>query len=89
MTTVRRDNSVVPEMDQSVRACRLERPIVLAQRPPRPRRTDTTDAFLPAMLVGGEVDHRVTGERRAGLLQRGRMGRTRIATPALVGAEAS
>ncbi|KPC56332.1 MULTISPECIES: putative toxin-antitoxin system toxin component, PIN family [Pseudomonas syringae group] len=43
---------------------------------------DPDDTFLLAMAVTGEADYLVTGDRRAGLLQRGSIGRTRIVTPA-------
>lgn len=43
---------------------------------------DPDDAFLLAMAVQGEADYLVTGDRRAGLLQRGSIERTRIVTPA-------
>ena len=43
---------------------------------------DPNDAFLLVMAVVGEADYLVTGDRRAGLLQRGSVGRTRILTPA-------
>ncbi|WP_421705691.1 putative toxin-antitoxin system toxin component, PIN family [Alloalcanivorax xenomutans] len=48
---------------------------------------DPDDAFLLAMAVEGEADYLVTGDRRAGLLQRGHIGRTRIVTPAQFCAE--
>ena len=41
------------------------------------------DAFLLAMAIAGEADYLVTGDRRAGLLQRGHIERTRIVTPAV------
>lgn len=44
---------------------------------------DPDDAFLLAMATAGEADYLVTGDRRAGLLQRGHIGRTRIVTPAV------
>ena len=69
----------------------MQRAIVLEQLPPLPEGVDTTDpndAFLLAMALGGEADYLVTGDRRAGLLQRGAIGRTRIVTPALFRAEA-
>jgi predicted nucleic acid-binding protein len=34
------------------------------------------------MAVAGEVEYLATGDHRAGLLQRGHVGRTRIVTPA-------
>ena len=68
----------------------MQRAIVLAQLPPLPDGIDADDpgdAFLLAMALGGEADYLVTGDRRAGLLQRGRLGRTRIVTPATFCAE--
>lgn len=47
------------------------------------------DSFLRALCLAGEADFLVTGDRRAGLLQRGSIGRTRIVTPAAFCAEAS
>jgi hypothetical protein len=61
------------------------RAIVLQQLPVLPPELevdDPDDAFLLAMALGSEADHLVTGDRRAGLLQRGSFGRTRILTPA-------
>lgn len=69
----------------------MQRAIVLAQLPPLPdgiEAHDPDDAFLLAMALGGEVDYLVTGDRRAGLLQRGRIGRARIVTPAIFCVEA-
>ncbi|UVO54321.1 hypothetical protein [Sphingomonas sp. SUN039] len=43
---------------------------------------DPFDAFLLGMVVAGEADWLVTGDRRAGLLEMGRYGRCRIVTPA-------
>ncbi len=40
------------------------------------------------MALAGEADDLVTGDRRAGLLQQGSIGRTRIVTPAIFCAEA-
>ncbi|SER77401.1 putative toxin-antitoxin system toxin component, PIN family [Azotobacter beijerinckii] len=44
---------------------------------------DPDDAFLLAMAIAGEADYLVTGDRRAGLLQRGHIEPTRIVTPAV------
>ncbi len=69
----------------------MQRAIVLAQLPPLPdgiEVNDPNDAFLLAMALGGEADYLVTGDRRAGLLQCGSIGRTRIVTPATFYAEA-
>ena len=49
---------------------------------------DPNDALLLAMAQAGEADYLVTGDHRAGLLQRGSIGRTRIVTPATFCAEA-
>ncbi|WP_456151670.1 PIN domain-containing protein [Dasania phycosphaerae] len=45
--------------------------------------SDPNDAFLLAMAVQGEADYLVTGDKRAGLLQRGHIERTRIVIPAV------
>ncbi len=42
---------------------------------------DPDDAFLLAMATIGNADYLVTGDRRAGLLQRQHIDRTRIVTP--------
>jgi predicted nucleic acid-binding protein len=42
---------------------------------------DPDDAFLLAMALSGNADYLVTGDRRAGLLERGHIERTRIVTP--------
>jgi hypothetical protein len=70
----------------------MQRAMVLDTRPPLPEgieANDPNDGFLLAMAVAGEADYLVTGDRRAGLLQRGGIGRrTRIVTPATFCAEA-
>lgn len=69
----------------------MQRAIVLTQLPPLPDSievNDPNDAFLLAMALGGEADYLVTGDRRAGLLQQGSIGRTRIVTPSIFCAEA-
>ncbi|ALR06295.1 putative toxin-antitoxin system toxin component, PIN family [Xylella fastidiosa] len=48
---------------------------------------DPNDAFLLAISLVGEADYLVTGDRRAGLLQLGSIGRTRIVNPATFCAE--
>lgn len=68
----------------------MQRAIVLTQLPPLPEGIDVNDpndAFLLAMASASEADYLVTGDRRAGLLQRGSMGRTRIVTPTVFCAE--
>jgi len=49
---------------------------------------DPNDAFLLAMAQTCQADFLVTGDHRAGLLQQGRFGRTRIVTPTAFCAEA-
>ncbi|MBV8046592.1 MAG: putative toxin-antitoxin system toxin component, PIN family [Paludibacterium sp.] len=69
----------------------LQRAIVLNVRLTLPSEievNDPNDAFLLAMALESNADYLVTGDRRAGLLQRGTIARTRIATPALFCAEA-
>ena len=64
----------------------MQRAIVLGTLPPLPEgmeADDPSDTFLLAMAVAGDADYLVTGDRRAGLLQRGGIGRTRIVTPAV------
>ena len=42
---------------------------------------DPDDGFLLAMALEGKADYLITGDRKAGLLQRGHIERTRIITP--------
>ncbi|RUI13572.1 putative toxin-antitoxin system toxin component, PIN family [Pseudomonas aeruginosa] len=65
----------------------LQRAVVLDRLSIEAEAGDPDDAFLLAMAVEGEADYLVTGDRRAGLLQRGHIGRTRIVTPAQFCAE--
>lgn len=65
----------------------LQRAIVLDRLPSGLEADDPGDAFLLGMAVVGEADYLVTGDRRAGLLQRGHIGRTRIVTPKVFWAE--
>ncbi len=69
----------------------MQRAVVLGALPPLPEGVeaiDPNDTFLLAMAVAGEADYLVTGDRRAGLLQRGSIGHARIVTPATFCAEA-
>lgn len=69
----------------------MQRAVVLDALPPLPEGVeaiDPNDTFLLAMAVAGEADYLVTGDRRAGLLQRGSIGHARIVTPATFCAEA-
>lgn len=68
----------------------LQHAIVLEHLSPLPvglEASDPNDAFLLAMALDAEADYLVTGDRRAGLLQRGRIGRSRIVAPAVFCAE--
>lgn len=68
----------------------MQRAIVLGTLPPLPQGVDLNDpndAFLLAMSIASDADYLVTGDRRAGLLQLGAAGRTRIITPATFCAE--
>lgn len=59
----------------------LQRALILDTLPRHFEADDPDDAFLLAMADAGKADYLVTGDRRAGLLQRGHQGRTRILTP--------
>jgi len=65
----------------------LQRAVVLDHLPDSFEADDPDDAFLLAMAAIGNADYLVTGDRRAGLLQRGHLGRTRIITPTAFCAE--
>ena len=65
----------------------LQRAVVLDQLPKHFEADDPDDAFLLAMAYAGKADYLVTGDRRAGLLERGHLGRTRIRTPTAFCAE--
>ena len=60
----------------------LQRAIVLEKLTITTEAADPDDSFLLAMALQGEADYLVTGDRRAGLVQRGNIERTRIITPA-------
>ncbi len=69
----------------------MRRAIVLNALPPLPEGvgvTDPNDEFLLAMALASDADYLVTGDRRAGLLQRPRIARSRIVTPATFCSEA-
>lgn len=66
----------------------MQRAVVLDQLAIEVEVDDPDDAFLLAMALAGDADYLVTGDRRAGLLQREHIGRTRIVTPAVFCAEA-
>lgn len=63
----------------------LNRAIVLDQLPMLPDGAETDDPddnFLLRMILASDADFLVTGDRRAGLLQRGSFQRARIIPPA-------
>ncbi len=67
------------------------RALILEQLPDLPAGVDLndpSDAFLFAMALAGQADFLVTGDRRAGLLQRGNAGPAQIVTPAAFCAKA-
>ena len=69
----------------------MQRAVVLEHLPNLPQGVelnDSNDAFLFMMALAGEANYLVTGDRRAGLLQRGSAGRAQIVTPAIFCAEA-
>jgi predicted nucleic acid-binding protein len=66
----------------------LQRALVLDRLDVEIEADDPDDAFLLAMAIVGDADYLVTGDRRAGLLQRGHIQRTRIVTPAVFCREA-
>ncbi len=66
----------------------LQRALVLERLSTDVEADDPFDAFLLAMAVAGEAEYLVTVDHRAGLLQRGHIGGTRILTQAAFCAEA-
>jgi predicted nucleic acid-binding protein len=69
----------------------MKRSIMLDALPSLPQGVeinDPDDAFLLAMALASEADDIVTGDRRAGLLQRGSIGCPRMVTPVVFCAEA-
>jgi putative PIN family toxin of toxin-antitoxin system len=68
----------------------MQRAIVIVNLPPPPDDMDLNDpddVFLLSMALASEADYLVTGDRRAGLIQRGSAGRTRIVPPSTFCAE--
>jgi uncharacterized protein len=60
----------------------LQHTIILDRLTIKAEADDPDDAFLLSMSIASDADYLVTGDRRAGLLQKGNIGRTRILTPA-------
>jgi hypothetical protein len=65
----------------------LQRALVLDRLTIEVETDDPDDVFLLAMAMASDADYLVTSDRRAGLLQRGHVGRPRIVTPAVFCAE--
>ena len=65
----------------------LQRAVILERLTIEVETDDPDDAFLLAMATAGNADYLVTGDRRAGLLKRGHIERTRIVAPAVFCAE--
>lgn len=83
--------SILPAHRVGTMVNNLQRAIVLERLPALAdgiEANDPNDAFLLAMALAGKADYLVTGDRRAGLLQRSRIGCTRILTPAAFCVEA-
>lgn len=59
----------------------LNRAIVLDKLTITHETDDPNDAFLISMSIAGEADYLVTGDHRAGLLQKRKIERTMIVTP--------
>jgi predicted nucleic acid-binding protein len=76
--------TILPAHRVGTRVNNMQRAIVLGTLPPPPDGMDLNDPydlFLFSMALASESDYLVTGDRRAGLLQRGGAGRTRIVSP--------
>jgi predicted nucleic acid-binding protein len=65
----------------------LQRAVILENLTISIEADDSDDAFLLAMAMAGNAGYLVTGDRRAGLLQRRHIERTRIIAPAAFCAE--
>jgi putative PIN family toxin of toxin-antitoxin system len=59
----------------------LQHAIILERLDIKTEADDPNDDFLISMAIAGNADYLVTGDRRAGLLQKGSIGRTRILIP--------
>jgi uncharacterized protein len=62
----------------------MQNAIVLERLPALPEGievNDPHDVYLFTMALAGEADYLITGDKRAGLLQKGNAGQARIITP--------
>lgn len=83
--------SILPAHRVGTMVNNMQRAIVLGTLPPPPNGmdlNDPNDVFLLSMALASEADYLVTGDHRAGLLQRSNAGRTRIVSPATFCTEA-
>ncbi len=83
--------AILPNHRTGIMMNHLNRAMVLDQLPALPdgaESDDPDDNFLLGMVLGSDADFLVTGDRRAGLLQRGSFQRARILTPEAFCAEA-
>jgi putative PIN family toxin of toxin-antitoxin system len=77
--------AILPNHRTGMMINHLNRAIVLDQLPMLPNGVETEDPddnFLLSMILASDADFLVTGDRRAGLLQRGSFQRARILFPA-------
>ena len=83
--------SILPAHRVGTMVNNMQRALVLGALAPAPEDAglqDPHDAFLLSMALASEADYLVSGDKRAGLLQLGKLGRTRIVRPADFCAEA-
>ena len=83
--------SILPAHRVGTMVNNMQRAIVLGTLPPPPNGmdlNDPNDVFLLSMALASEADYLVTGDHRAGLLQRSNAGRTRVVSPATFCTEA-
>lgn len=83
--------SILPVHRVGTMVNNMQRAIVLGTLPPPQDGmdlNDSNDVFLLSMALASEADFLVTGDHRAGLLQRSNAGRTRIVSPATFCTEA-
>jgi len=76
--------AVLPNHRVGMMINHLNRAVILDQLPAVPDDVETDDPddnFLLSMVVASDADYLVTGDRRAGLLQRGSFQRARILAP--------
>lgn len=60
----------------------LQHTIILNRLTTKVEADDPNDSFLLSMAVDGDANYLVTGDRRAGLLQKKKIGQTQILSPA-------